>query len=277
MNSDIPSRKKNGLKQVLKLCWAVAQCLRFYSRLPIPPLPGEETPYAAPDFDEMPRALPFAGALLGLGGAFVLCLSIWLHFGALVAAGLSIAAMTFMTGAFHEDGLADTSDGFGGGATIERRLVIMKDSLIGSFGASALALAFFLRIAALGEITAHSILFGSVIIIIAAFLSRLSALSVLVALPSARTDGLSKTMGKTSWSNYLAGLAIAWLLTVLLGSLAGLTVLSICLILTLPLLSTYLMIRFSQRMIGGQTGDVAGAAQQIGEIVIYLSLLGGMG
>ncbi len=269
------SEKAQGSRRLLSPLWAVASCLRFYSRLPIPALPGEIAPYRAPDFDIMPRALPFAGAVIGIIGAMVLAIGVWLAFGAMVSAGLAIAAMTFITGAFHEDGLADTADGFGGGATIERRLAIMKDSLIGSFGASALALAFILRVGALSGITERSTLTASMAaLIMAAILSRISALSILIALPAARTDGLSSTVGKTSWSNYGAGLGLAWLLTIIIGFCAGVPTIGLGLALLAPLGVCYLMALMSRRMIGGQTGDVAGAAQQLGEIAVYLAILG---
>lgn len=279
MSNDAPSSKRPGsLGSFLAPLQAVAQCLRFYSRLPIPPLPGEPDPYGAPNFDTMPHALPFAGMVIGAGGALILFLSIWLHLGSPVAAGLAIAMMTFMTGAFHEDGLADTSDGFGGGSTVERRLAIMRDSLIGSFGASALALAFILRVTSLSGVTDRlSLPAVAAVIVIAAFLSRISALYVLVALPSARSDGMSRSVGKTSWANYLSGLLLSWILAIIIGLVAGLPFVAVCLILLTPLAVSILMARFSNRMIGGQTGDVAGAAQQLGEIAVYLAVLGATG
>ncbi|MEN3930454.1 adenosylcobinamide-GDP ribazoletransferase [Microvirga sp. W0021] len=272
-----PDQTTPQSKGYLSPIWAVAQCLRFYSRLPIPPLPGEPDPYGAPNFDHMPRALPFAGMLIGLIGALVLCLTSWLFRNDMVAAGLAIAAMTFITGAFHEDGLADTADGFGGGATIERRLVIMKDSLIGSFGASALVLAFIVRVSALAGVSGGLTLLGSATcIVIAAFLSRISALYILVALPSARSDGMSRSVGRTSWPNYISGLVIAWVLALCLGYVCGLPLAGIYLAPLSALLVSYLMARFSKRMINGQTGDVAGAAQLLGEIAVYLSVLGSL-
>lgn len=261
--------------KALNLLQTIMQSLRFYSRLPIPPLAFERDAFAAPDFHLMPLALPFAGAMIGAVGGLVLGIALLLNFGSLVSAGLAIAALTFATGAFHEDGLADTSDGFGGGSTVERRLVIMRDSLIGSFGGSALALAFILRVAALSEISGRLPLAASVgLVVITAFLSRISALYVLVALPSARSDGLSRTMGRTSWRNYGSGLALSWILALVLGLIVDLPIPSILLMIPAPLLVSMAMARFSKRMIGGQTGDVAGASQQIGEIAVFLAVLG---
>jgi len=235
----------------------------------------ERDPFAAPDFHFMPIALPFAGMIIGALGGLTLVLAISLNLGSLVAAALAIAALTFATGAFHEDGLADTADGFGGGATVERRLAIMRDSLIGSFGGSALALAFILRVSSLSGITDRLPLCAAAgLVIIAAFLSRISALYVLIALPSARSDGLSQTMGRTSWLNYGSGLGLSWVLAGIAGITVGLPWLAIFMMLLAPLSVSIAIACFSRRMIGGQTGDVAGASQQIGEIAIFLAVLG---
>src|SRR5919107_3544644 len=159
--------------------WAVdlARAVRFYSRLPVPRLTFEGDPHALPDFRTMTRALPVAGLVIGIVPALVLGVALALRLGPWLSAALSVAAMTLVTGAFHEDGLADTADGFGGGATPERRLAIMKDSLIGSFGGSALVLAFTLRIAALATL-AERVPAGSAAaaVLIAAVLSRTAGL-----------------------------------------------------------------------------------------------------
>jgi adenosylcobinamide-GDP ribazoletransferase len=128
------------------------RCLRFYSRLPVPVLASEIDPYGPPDFATMPRAVPLAGAVIGAVGAIVLATGHALGLGAWLCAALAVASLTLATGAFHEDGLADTADGFGGGSTPERRLEIMKDSRIGSYGAAALILAYLLRVGCLAEL-----------------------------------------------------------------------------------------------------------------------------
>ena len=131
------------------------KCLRFYSRLPVPAPAWEPDPYGPPDFATMPRMLPVAGAIIGAVGAAALVGAQMLGLGAFVAAALAVASLTLVTGAFHEDGLADTADGFGGGSTPERRLEIMKDSRIGSYGGAALVLAYVLRVACLAELLAR--------------------------------------------------------------------------------------------------------------------------
>jgi len=165
----------------------VGAALRFSSRLPVPPLPGEADPHAMPDVQRMARALPVAGAIVGAIGGAVLAGALALGFGPWLSAALAVAALTLATGGFHEDGLADTADGFGGGATPERRLAIMRDSRIGSFGATALVLAFMLRIAALATIAARLDALGAAAALVhAATASRAAELGPLVLLPDCR-------------------------------------------------------------------------------------------
>ena len=89
-------------------------CLRFYSRLPVPVLPFETAPYAMLDFARSIRVLPLAGALIGAVGGCVLMAADALGLPPLPAAGFALAALLLTTGAFHEDGLADSADGLGG-------------------------------------------------------------------------------------------------------------------------------------------------------------------
>jgi len=116
----------------------LAACLRFYSRLPVPRLHGEGDIHAAPDFRTAPRMLPLAGLILALPAALTLLAARGLGLGPFLAAALALTVMVLVTGALHEDGLADLADGCGG-ATRERRLEIMRDSRLGSYGAIALA------------------------------------------------------------------------------------------------------------------------------------------
>ena len=124
---------------------ATATCIRFYSRLPIPALPGEN-PHMLPDFRLVPRALPFAALVIAAPAALVALLAGLAGVGGPLTAALAVTALVVTTGAFHEDGLADSADGLFGGHTPERRLEIMKDSRVGTFGALALGLSLLLRV-----------------------------------------------------------------------------------------------------------------------------------
>ena len=137
----------------LRLLADFLACLRFYSRLPVPVLPFEAEPYAMLDFSTSVRVLPFAGFFIGGLGGLVLWGASLLGLSPLIAAAFALSFLLLATGAFHEDGLADTADGLGGGMTIERKLEIMKDSRIGTFGGAALIMSLLLRTLLIAEIT----------------------------------------------------------------------------------------------------------------------------
>jgi adenosylcobinamide-GDP ribazoletransferase len=251
------------------LCVDLARCLRFYSRLPVPALPWEHDPHGLPDFPRLTRVLPLAGAVIGLLPALVLIGALEVGLGPWLAATLSVAAMTLTTGAFHEDGLADTADSFGG-ATRERRLEIMRDSRIGSYGTAALILAFALRIALVSRVDS-SAAFAAVVI--AALLSRTAGLMPLVLLRPARPDGASYAVGQPTREAFWWAAALSAAMAVGLGLISGLPPAGISLMLVLSWLSGWGLTRLSARHIQGQTGDIAGAAQQVAEIAALIGLL----
>ncbi|MGO4572767.1 adenosylcobinamide-GDP ribazoletransferase [Microvirga sp. 2TAF3] len=251
----------------------LARALRFYSRLPVPRLPWEQDPHALPDFRQLVRVLPLAGIVLGLLPAFVLVLALALDLGPWLAAILSVATATLTTGAFHEDGLADTADSFGG-TTRERRLAIMKDSLIGSYGSSALILSFALRIGALATLASRvdsSAVFAA--ILVAAALSRMAGLVPLVFLPPARPDGASQAVGRPARESFWLAAGFAAGMALLMGMAVRLPSSGIGLMLMFSALSGWALMRLAARHIQGQTGDVAGAAQQVAEIAALIGLL----
>jgi adenosylcobinamide-GDP ribazoletransferase len=242
----------------------LAAALRFCSRFPIPPLPREADPHAAPNVERLARMLPVAGAIIGGCGGAVLFIALALNLGAWVSAALAIAALTIVTGAFHEDGLADTADGFGGGATRERRLEIMRDSRIGSFGAAALILVFTLRIAAVATLAARlDALAAAASIVHAAALSRTAE----------RRDGASASFGRPSPTALAVAGLVATALALILGVTTGLPLGGLALGFGLATAVALGITCLSKRRIGGQTGDVAGAAQQLSEIAALLGLL----
>jgi adenosylcobinamide-GDP ribazoletransferase len=251
----------------------LAHCVRFYSRLPVPALPWEQDAHAPPSFPRLLRMIPVAGLVLGLLPTAVLGLALGLNLGPWLAATLSVAAMVLTTGALHEDGLADTADSIGG-ITREKRLEIMRDSRIGSFGASALFLSLALRIGALAALAAR-IDGGTLVaaILITASLSRTAGLMPLVFLAPARTDGMSQAVGQPTRKTFWRAGGIAVILTVALGALAGLPFAGIILMLLLSGLAGLALTHFAKRHLGGQTGDIAGAAQQVAEIAALIGLL----
>tara|TARA_B100000315_G_scaffold218026_1_gene219043 strand:- start:3909 stop:4796 length:888 start_codon:yes stop_codon:yes gene_type:complete len=239
-------------------------CLGVLTRLPV---------YigAAPeDFSiaEASRFFPIVGALIGLIAGLVLWVGSWFDFPSVILALFSLLAMTGITGALHEDGLADTFDGIGGGTTREQKLSIMRDSQIGSYGVMALLFSFGLRWAALTEITEIGIDAAIYALIAAATASRAALPGIMHYIPVAREDGLSAGAGKPSFDRAIVAILIgvAFLLF-LLGFRTSIVSLGFA------VLVTGLFIYFVATRIGGQTGDVLGASQQIAETTILLAIV----
>jgi adenosylcobinamide-GDP ribazoletransferase len=168
-----------------------------------------------------------------------------------------------LTGAFHEDGLADTADGFGGGRDREAKLAIMRDSRHGSFGILALVFSIGLRAAALATI-GDAIHLG--LALVAAHAASRGALPAMMhVLAPARPDGLGFTAGRPSRAVALVAALIGGAIALAaLGPGRG------TLALLLAIAAIALMAVLARRQIGGYTGDVLGAFQQIGEIVMLL-------
>lgn len=251
----------------------IARCVRFYSRISVPAMPGETSVHGLPDFRRITWALPLASLIIVAPSAVTLAVSLSVGLSPLISASLSIAVLTYLSGAFHEDGLADMADGFGGGATPERRLIIMKDSRIGSFGAAALILAMIGRVAALAEVSTHFDTWSALAaIFIAGSISRSIGLAPLTFLPPARMEGASAAVGRPSQVAFGVAMALAVLLGIgftlssslsLSGLLVGVVASGLC--------AAFLTFK-SRRLIEGQTGDVAGAVQQLTEIAMLVAL-----
>jgi adenosylcobinamide-GDP ribazoletransferase len=209
--------------------------------------------------------------LVGLAGAAAYALASKPGLAPGTAALLALATTVLLTGALHEDGLADTADGLGGGRTRERKLEIMRDSRIGTYGACALILSFGLRWSALAAIASPWAVALALCSAHAAARAGVPAFMSLVT--PARPDGLSAAAGSPPARSVAIAFALGTLCLVLaLGpgkALIGLILLS---------LAGLALARLAIRQIGGQTGDILGAFEQIGEILILLvaaSFLGG--
>ncbi|MEO0391348.1 MAG: adenosylcobinamide-GDP ribazoletransferase [Pseudomonadota bacterium] len=176
-----------------------------------------------------------------------------------IGAGLALAALAISTGALHEDGLADTADGLWGGHTRDRRLEIMKDSRIGAYGVLALIMVTGLRWAALMAA-------GLPALIASAALSRSMMPAVMAALPHARDQGLSHSVGRPS--ALLAGLSVAVGLGIAWGATGAPAMFA-----ALAAIAASTAIAFiAKHKIGGQTGDICGATQQMSEVAILIAL-----
>ncbi len=211
-------------------------------------------------------AFPIVGIVVGLVGGVVYGLAYRLGLPFWPAAALCVAATMMLTGCLHEDGLADTVDGFGGGQTRERKLDIMRDSRIGTYGVCALVIAILLRTSALALIGAAGPVTAALIAAHGAGRAVMPALMAL--LPPVRHDGLSASAGQPPLGNVAAaagfGVVILFLCLGLGHGLVALIVLAI---------AAALMGWVSANQIGGQTGDVLGAIEQVSEIVVLLVAL----
>lgn len=236
--------------------------VRFFTRLPVPGWVGHSTEALT----SSARYFPAVGLLVGGIGALVY-LAAALFWPKSVAVLLAMAATLYATGAFHEDGLADTVDGLGGGWDKARILEIMKDSRVGSYGVVATVLAL------LGKFTLLVSLDGALLafaLIAAHAVSRFCATSLLATMDYVREDHSSKARPLTSrlsLSSWLFGAGLAGLPLSLLPLENALCA---CL---LAGLTTFWLARLFMRWLGGYTGDCLGATQQLSELAFYLGLL----
>ena len=229
----------------------------FLTRLPV------KTPSLLPE-GAMARsmwAFPLIGAFVGsLSGAiFILAhkgLPQW------PAALLAVAAGIILTGALHEDGLADCADGFGGGADKEAKLAIMRDSRVGTYGALALILSVSLRATALA-----SFYNPVAALFIAHCLSRAALPLMMRLVAPATSSGIAASVGLPPWWSTILALAIAVGATLFFYHLNALRPL------IAALLAGLLVALLANRNIGGYTGDVLGATEQLVEISVLLSIL----
>ena len=234
----------------------VAACLGFYTRLP---LPAFQMP--AHDFAAAQWAAPLAGLLVGAICSAVVIGAEMLGLPTTIVAALALAAGTLVTGGLHEDGLADVADGFGGGSTPEKKLAIMKDSRIGSYGVAALILSFLLRWSALVALGFVAI----PVLLLAHAASRALMPALMRFSPPARENGLSAGAGRPGPGTVFVALAIGAALLFLFDPGFALV--------AAPLLALALFFIkwLAEKQIGGQTGDVLGALQQLAETIVLIA------
>lgn len=247
----------------------LAACLRFFSRVPVPTVNRLDDPSQLPAFSRAAWLVPIAGALLALPPAVLLVLCSLTDLPALAAALLAAAFAMLLTGALHEDGLADVADGFFGAQQPERRLEIMKDSRIGAFGTLALIVSVGLRsvlLAALMERVGAGA--AALLLILAEAASRSAMVGVWTALAPARRDGLAVASGQPSRRAAVAAALVG--LAALLVGLAVRPAPALLAALLLALLSTAGMALLARSRIGGHTGDVLGATQQVALLALLL-------
>lgn len=235
--------------------WGPLAALQFLTRIPIR-LRRE------PDGPGMVVWFPVAGAIIGLlaGGVGALAFR-WTS--PLIAGALAVVAGLLVTGAFHEDGLADVADGFGGGWTVERRLEIMKDSRHGTYGVVALCSSIVVRVAALASMPDGATVFAAAVA--AHTLARGGAVVLMAAMPLVRHDGLGRDYGQATTAGRgliaaaaalaIGGLAIgAWAVPAAAACAGAVVAVGV----------------LARRKIGGISGDVLGAAEQVAESAVLV-------
>lgn len=248
----------------------IMRSLGFLTRLPIPRgwFEGQTGSLA-----ENARAFPLAGAMLALPAAFVLITATLFHLPPAIAALSAIAALAAVTGALHEDGLADVADGFFGGATPEKRLEIMKDSRIGTFGGLALIISVALRTLLLATIIERAgVGLAALALIGTEAASRAALVGFWHMLPSARPGGIADSAGApddaTAYTALIAGFFILIVTYVPASGIGGLLVATL-----LCAAGTFGFANLCRQKIGGQTGDTLGAAQQIAAMALLTGLV----
>lgn len=257
--------------------------IQFFSRIPVTGRLAAWVGWSA----EMQRAsaahLPGVGWLVGLWAAALVTLVLWLLPGSpwtpLLAALISTAGTLWLTGGFHEDGLADVADGLGGFVPAERALEIMKDSRLGSYGVMALVMALLTKVvllaAVLDKMTPYWGLVPAVILVVAMHvLSRFAPLVLMHNLAHVGLAASSKTLNvagqQLGWRGLITG--ALWTLPIVallwwFGS--GWLLLKIAIACSV---TTWLLQRWLRKRLGGMTGDCLGACQQLNELAVLLAI-----
>lgn len=240
---------------------ATVEGLRFYTRLPTP-----QNIYSGDrlNLQSIAWSLPIVGIIIGLSGSSILLLSFALGLSPIISSILAIATLIVVTGGLHEDGLADFIDCLNG-KTIDHRLAIMRDSRIGAFGALALFITLVLRIAVLTNLVEKSLLGALLVILVMSPLSRVAGLMPLIYLKPVRQDGVAAKAVAPTLQIFIYLLVamtfFGFLPTIWLGHPMN------AIFATLAALTGAVVIQWhAKQQLGGYTGDVLGAAQQLAEV-----------
>lgn len=254
----------NGLRHFLL-------ALQFFTRIPVTGRLAQWVGYSPAMLRASAAHFPAVGWVVGALGALALAgaLALWPP---LVAAVLCTVVTVLVTGAFHEDGLADVADGLGGASTRERALEIMKDSRIGAFGAIAAVLALGLKFALLAALAGQGAFVACAALAAAHVLSRLAPLAVMRASPYVGGEGGKAKPMADAVSGGAVVVAVLWSLpAAALLVIAGGIVNGVAALAAAALVALFMM-RLLRRRLGGFTGDGLGATQQLSELAIYLAL-----
>lgn len=232
--------------------------LGFFTRLPVraPAIP----------LSEATRAFPLVGAIVGLIGLLAYLFALRLGLSVLLAAVLAIAATAAVTGALHEDGLADLADMLGVRGGRERKLAVMRDSTIGSYGVLTLVIATLFKVGAIADLAVLPQVASAMIS--AHVLSRAVLPVVMRSLPLARPNGLAVHAGKPPADGMYWALGLGVGIVLLVGGPGAAIVATVS-----ALVTAFLVAKLAQRHIGGYTGDVLGAIEQVVEVAVLINFV----
>jgi adenosylcobinamide-GDP ribazoletransferase len=246
---------------------------RFFTRLPLPH--DDKEP---PMHGRALWAAPLVGVVVGALSGLVFMLCTFLGLPDILSATLAITAMVLITGCFHEDAIADVADGFGGGWSKEQKLEIMKDSRIGTYGATALFLTLIIKIGAIASLSAHAASSIAVVLLLMASgaASRAAGVALLALLAPAKDTGRAREAGTPPLVALVIALAIGGIVSLLclafgfgfsamLAGIAG------------AIIGGSFVGWLANRQIGGSTGDVAGTCQQVAEMGMFTAALIALG
>jgi adenosylcobinamide-GDP ribazoletransferase len=271
--------------------------LQFFTRLPVTGALGQWADFSLTRLNASARYFPLVGALVGASSVGAMTIA-WVALGGsdplrlLIVSLTGLAAGLWVTGAFHEDGLADTADALGGHVSRERALEIMKDSRLGTYGVVALVLALLLKLLLVATLLATNLVFGLATVVAAHALSRVPPLWLMRGLTHVGDSATSKSK---PLAQHISGGSLAF------GTACGLGVAMICwgasvgssvtlsggdLASTAGALSALafgsvvvvgavglVFARWLRTRLGGFTGDTLGAAQQVCELALYLMVV----
>jgi adenosylcobinamide-GDP ribazoletransferase len=247
----------------------IARSLGFLSRLPIP---GRFFSGSDGSLTQSVRAFPIAGIMIAMPSAAIFATLLFFHRDAMLSAFIALSIQTLLTGALHEDGLADSADGLLSGRGRDKALEIMRDSRIGSYGAIALIVSYGTRASALGAI-AHALppaQAGFALLGVAA-ISRTTMIWHWITLPAARRDGVAASSGTPDETAGRIAYGFGLALFILIG-LPACGLFSVATALAASGASLWIFTAFCRKQIGGHTGDTIGATQQLSEIATLVAL-----
>lgn len=236
----------------------IVTATRFLTRIPI-----GRSDEAHSGLATATRAFPLVGAIVGIIGGIVFGAANFAGLPPFLAALMALGATILITGALHEDGLADAADGLGGGSTPAARLRIMRDSQIGAFGGLALIMSVLARVGALTTLADPWLVAAT--LIAAGSLSRGILPWIMFSIELTSETGIAAAVGKPSIASAAIAAVAGGILSVLcLGPIQGIIVLALAMIVA------WLGGRLARRFLGGYNGDLLGAVQQSVEIVVML-------